>query len=68
MCEVPSCAKSAEVVDHCHTDLRIRGVLCSDHNAALGLCHDSIEELEGLIEYLKMTQGVDGLARLGYAG
>lgn len=67
-CEVPSCTKPSETVDHCHNELRIRGVLCRDHNLALGYVHDSIEELEGLIEYLKMTDGVDGLTRLGYAG
>jgi hypothetical protein len=68
LCEVPVCQKPAEAVDHCHESMNIRGVLCRDHNLALGYAHDSIEELEGLIDYLKMTTGVDGLARLGYAG
>lgn len=66
-CEVRRCNKPATDVDHCHGSNRIRGVLCSHHNSALGYAHDSIEELEDLIEYLKMTDGVDGLTRLGYA-
>lgn len=68
VCEVPTCNEPSTQLDHCHDTGNIRGVLCRDHNLALGYVHDSIEELEGLIEYLKMTTGVDGVARLGYAG
>lgn len=32
----------------------LRGLLCSSHNTGLGKFHDSIEELEAAIEYLRM--------------
>lgn len=40
-------------IDHNHTTGEIRGLLCDNHNRALGLFNDSIEELEKAIEYLK---------------
>lgn len=40
-------------VDHCHSGLHIRGLLCSRCNSGLGLFGDSIESLENAIKYLK---------------
>lgn len=40
-------------IDHCHTTGRIRGLLCDNHNRAMGLFKDSIEDMEKAIEYLK---------------
>lgn len=40
-------------IDHCHTTGKIRGLLCDNHNRAMGLFKDSIEDLEKAIEYLK---------------
>lgn len=40
-------------VDHCHTTGKIRGLLCSDCNTALGLLKDSVGNLQSAIEYLK---------------
>lgn len=45
------------VVDHCHTTLKIRGVLCGHCNTALGAFKDNIDSLNSAIEYLK-TSGV----------
>ena len=40
-------------IDHCHTTNKIRGILCSYCNVALGLLKDSPEILESAIKYLK---------------
>lgn len=39
-------------LDHCHDTGRIRGVLCSNCNTALGLVHENIETLRNLIKYV----------------
>lgn len=43
-------------VDHCHTTGKIRGLLCSRCNKALGLFNDNIELLNKAIYYLKLNQ------------
>ena len=40
-------------IDHCHITGKIRGILCSHCNVALGLLKDSTEILESAIKYLK---------------
>jgi len=40
-------------IDHDHTTGKIRALLCDNHNRALGLFKDSIEDLEKAIQYLK---------------
>jgi predicted transcriptional regulator YheO len=40
-------------VDHCHNTGKIRGLLCTNCNQALGLFKDSIESLYKAVEYLK---------------
>ena len=40
-------------VDHCHITNKIRGLLCSNCNRAIGLLKDSIETLQKAIDYLK---------------
>lgn len=39
-------------VDHCHKSNVIRGILCRNHNAALGMFQDNPEHLAKAIEYL----------------
>lgn len=39
-------------VDHCHTTNKIRGLLCSKCNHALGLLNDDISLFQNAIEYL----------------
>jgi hypothetical protein len=41
------------VIDHCHKDGYIRGLLCSNCNKALGMFKDDIEVIESAIKYLK---------------
>jgi ribosomal protein L34E len=40
-------------VDHCHDSEKVRGLLCSHCNTALGLLNDDIALFEKAIEYLK---------------
>ena len=48
-----SCARNEHLaIDHCHESGRIRGLLCSTCNRALGLFKDSIDVLEGAKQYL----------------
>jgi hypothetical protein len=39
-------------VDHDHKTKIVRGLLCSNHNTALGKFNDSIEQLQSAIDYL----------------
>ncbi len=45
----------ALAVDHCHTTGKVRGLLCSNCNTAIGMLRDSIELLDKAKEYLKST-------------
>lgn len=44
--------KTFPVVDHCHETNKVRGILCSKCNFALGHFNDSIENLKNAIKYL----------------
>jgi len=41
------------VVDHCHTNGNVRGLLCSQCNTAIGLLKEDAAALERAIQYLK---------------
>lgn len=40
------------VVDHCHTNLKVRGLLCQKCNSGLGMFKDNLESLKNAIKYL----------------
>jgi 5-methylcytosine-specific restriction endonuclease McrA len=40
-------------IDHDHTSLQVRGILCEDCNRGLGIFKDSIDILQKAIEYLR---------------
>lgn len=51
-CEI--CNKEKKLyVDHCHKTGKIRGLLCSSCNTAIGLLEDDIERLTNSINYLQ---------------
>ena len=39
-------------VDHCHTTQKVRGLLCTKCNTAIGLLNDNINNLNNAIDYL----------------
>jgi hypothetical protein len=41
------------VIDHCHATNQIRGLLCANCNAGIGMLGDNVEILEAAIKYLK---------------
>jgi hypothetical protein len=41
------------VIDHCHENGHVRGLICSNCNKALGLLRDDVESLDRAIRYLK---------------
>jgi Recombination endonuclease VII len=43
-------------IDHDHVTGRVRGVLCNNHNVALGMVHDSPEELRALALYIERVR------------
>lgn len=44
---------SAPVVDHCHLQGHVRGILCNECNRGLGYFHDNKRALENAIKYLE---------------
>ena len=44
--------KHKAVIDHCHVNGNIRGILCGSCNTGLGLFYDSVENLQSAIWYL----------------
>lgn len=56
LCTVASCGNPAEVVDHCHSSGKVRGVICKKCNWALGYAGDSVARLQGLINYLQESK------------
>lgn len=48
------CKQSKQlVIDHCHKNNNVRGLLCNQCNLAIGLFKDNILYLNNAIEYLK---------------
>lgn len=57
VCEI--CAspfQGAPHVDHCHATGKVRGLLCSQCNTALGLFKDSVGHLRSAVDYLQHNQ------------
>lgn len=48
--------KHGRHIDHCHATGKVRGILCSGCNIALGHAKDDVERLKALIRYLEKHQ------------
>lgn len=48
-------SKTKLVVDHCHETNKVRGLLCSACNSALGLLGDDVSVLEAAVNYIKSS-------------
>ena len=46
-------------IDHCHTTGRVRGLLCSPCNIALGLIRDDPIVLLGMVDYLRAAPCIE---------
>jgi hypothetical protein len=44
-------------IDHCHQTGQVRGILCVGCNVALGRLGDTIEAIEGVLDYLRRANG-----------
>lgn len=54
-CENPGCNNTSSLhIDHDHETGVVRGMLCNGCNSALGMLHENIERMAGLIEYKKL--------------
>lgn len=45
-------------IDHCHTTGRVRGLLCSNCNSAIGYLKDDVKLLQNAILYLNKTYDI----------
>lgn len=52
LCSDPPTEKMNLCLDHCHETGKVRGLLCTKCNKALGLFKDNIETIRKAIEYL----------------
>lgn len=57
ICSVSFLEKTAHI-DHCHASGRVRGLLCFNCNAALGMLKESKQILQNALNYLEKHKGV----------
>lgn len=55
VCRKPCITGRMLAVDHCHKTGKIRGLLCSPCNSALGFVKDDLTRLEALVSYLRSS-------------
>jgi len=55
-CSICLCTTDDLVVDHHHTTLKVRALLCASCNLAIGLFKEKVEVLNKVIDYLKRSQ------------
>ncbi len=63
ICATQSSGKRGWHVDHCHDTQKVRGILCSNCNLALGHMKDSPAILRSAIRYLS-KRGAENIARI----
>jgi hypothetical protein len=62
ICNKPELCKRALAVDHCHVTKRVRGLLCTNCNMALGKFQDDLQIMQNAIEYMKREYIVPDVA------
>jgi hypothetical protein len=62
ICKKPEICNRALAVDHCHSTKRVRGLLCTNCNMALGKFQDNIENVKKAAEYLTRDYQVPDIA------
>lgn len=50
--------KTRLAVDHCHTTNKVRKLLCSNCNSALGLVNEDIHIMKNMVKYIQQIKGV----------
>lgn len=55
-CEACGEVKTRMAIDHCHDSNKVRGLLCSNCNTALGLLNEDVERMKALIQYIESHQ------------
>jgi len=58
ICKKPDICDRDLAVDHCHTTKKVRGLLCTNCNMALGKFQDDLQNLLNAVEYLKREYNV----------
>ncbi len=53
--KTPEVNKKRLAVDHCHNSKKVRGLLCSTCNSAIGLLRDDISILKSAIQYIRKS-------------
>lgn len=53
ICQKEELCNRLLAVDHCHTTKKVRGLLCTNCNMAIGKFQDNIEYLKRAVEYLE---------------
>ena len=58
ICGKPDICNRDLAVDHCHFTKKVRGLLCTNCNMALGKFQDDLQNLLNAVEYLKRDYNV----------
>lgn len=58
ICKLPDICNRLLAVDHCHVTKKVRGLLCTNCNMAIGKFQDNVQYMKNAIEYLQRTYEV----------
>ena len=62
ICNKPDICNRDLAVDHCHNTKRVRGLLCTNCNMALGKFQDDLQIIQNAIEYISRDYTVPNIA------